>query len=450
MDYSSRLRKQFAAGAGNTDWATLPSKTLQRRSSAAEDSDDDAHNDDGEESGAASGTDSEDLEQEEEYDASSVLQSAGGMLASSSAGSGASLQQGTLSLSRLRDANVADPARSVVHAVEYHPAGSVMLTGSMDHRVRFFAVDGKKNSRLASLFLPDLPVQSACWNGDGSEVIITGRRSHFYTYDVAAGKAHRIPRIMGREDKSLESCVVSPGDPSDASSVAAFLCGSGTTVLVSSRTKQWVASLKMEGTVRAAAFTRGPTAGAGGAGPLDYPELLTTGGNGEVYRWDLRTMRCLSRHVDEGSTGSTAIAATPDGRSYAVGSAMGVVNTYDAAETARGAGASSSAAASSLLLAPSDYSPKPIKSVLNLTTAIDTLRYSPDGAMLLMASQRTRDALKMLHVGSGTVFSNWPTDKTPLHFVTAANFSPGGGYLSVGNDRGRVLLYRLHHYSSVS
>lgn len=53
----------------------------------------------------------------------------------------------------------------------------------------------------------------------------------------------------------------------------------------------------------------------------------------------------------------------------------------------------------------------------------------------------------VLHVPSMTIFQNWPTSKSPLHYVHCAAFSPHSGYLTIGNARGRVLLYRLHHYS---
>lgn len=53
----------------------------------------------------------------------------------------------------------------------------------------------------------------------------------------------------------------------------------------------------------------------------------------------------------------------------------------------------------------------------------------------------------VLHVPSMTIFQNWPTSKSPLHYVHSAAFSPHSGYLAIGNARGRVLLYRLHHYS---
>jgi U3 small nucleolar RNA-associated protein 18 len=69
--------------------------------------------------------------------------------------------------------------------------------------------------------------------------------------------------------------------------------------------------------------------------------------------------------------------------------------------------------------------------------------------ILAMASVKKRDALRLVHVPSFTVFSNWPTSRSPLHYVSALAFSPGGGLLAIGNARGRVVLYRLHHYASV-
>ena len=45
------------------------------------------------------------------------------------------------------------------------------------------------------------------------------------------------------------------------------------------------------------------------------------------------------------------------------------------------------------------------------------------------------------------MFKNWPTSKTPLGYVWDVDFSPGGGYLAVGNDKGKCLLYRLDHYA---
>ncbi|KAK3264408.1 U3 snoRNP protein, partial [Cymbomonas tetramitiformis] len=91
--------------------------------------------------------------------------------------------------------------------------------------------------------------------------------------------------------------------------------------------------------------------------------------------------------------------------------------------------------------------PVPEKILMNLTTKIDSLAFSPDSQILAMSSTMKKDSLRLVHLPSYTVFSNWPTSKTPLHFVSSLAFSPGGGYLAIGNAKGRVLLYRLHHYS---
>ena len=37
---------------------------------------------------------------------------------------------------------------------------------------------------------------------------------------------------------------------------------------------------------------------------------------------------------------------------------------------------------------------------------------------------------------------------TPLHYVSAVAFSPSSGYITIGNDRGKALLYRLKHYQA--
>jgi hypothetical protein len=62
--------------------------------------------------------------------------------------------------------------------------------------------------------------------------------------------------------------------------------------------------------------------------------------------------------------------------------------------------------------------------------------------VLAIASNEKRDTIKLLHVPSGTIFSNWPTERTPIRYPFSLDFSPNGSFLAVGNDRGRVLLYR--------
>ncbi|KAJ3615874.1 hypothetical protein Zmor_012233 [Zophobas morio] len=154
--------------------------------------------------------------------------------------------------------------------------------------------------------------------------------------------------------------------------------------------------------------------------------VLIVIGDGEVYVWDLSRRVCIHKFRDEGCLSGTAVANS--GRFIACGSRSGIVNIYDSAACMKTA------------------TPKPLKSVLNLTTRTDILAFNHDSQILLMASRAQRDHLKLLHTGSLSVFSNWPTASTPLRHVHASCFSPNSGYLAIGNDRGHALLYRLSHY----
>ena len=88
----------------------------------------------------------------------------------------------------------------------------------------------------------------------------------------------------------------------------------------------------------------------------------------------------------------------------------------------------------------------PVKSIMNLHTSVDYMKFNHDGQILAMSSRREKDSLKLLHVPTQTVFSNWPTTKTPLSYVWSLDFSPGSKYMAVVNDKGKCLLYKLSHY----
>lgn len=165
-----------------------------------------------------------------------------------------------------------------------------------------------------------------------------------------------------------------------------------------------------------------------------------------LYTWDLRSQRCLHQQRDEGVVSCSALALSPDGAYLATGDGMGVVNVYSrpagllvplAAAQDSGEGLSTGRAT------------KPLKSLMNLTTAVDSLAFSHDSQLLLMGSRLKREGLRLVHLPSASVYANWPTSRSPLQYVHAAAFSPHSGFLGVGNAKGRVLLYRLHHYPSV-
>lgn len=156
------------------------------------------------------------------------------------------------------------------------------------------------------------------------------------------------------------------------------------------------------------------------------------------YSWEVRSRRCVERFTNQDGTITSYLAASSR-RHLAVGSESGVVNLYSD-EVRRGSGQSD----------PDYYFGKqrsPIKSIMNLQTSVDMARFNHDGQILAMSSQREKNSMKLLHVPTATVFSNWPTSKTPLQYVWSMDFSPQSKFLAIGNDKGRCLLYQLQHYS---
>ncbi|GJP50333.1 hypothetical protein CLOM_g9463 [Closterium sp. NIES-68] len=215
-------------------------------------------------------------------------------------------------------------------------------------------------------------------------------------------------------------------------------------------------NLKLNGSVSSVAFAPPVTsdAAAGAGGPSGQSttgehQMLATGSDGEIYHFDLRTMRCVHRGADEGCVNGTAIAASSDGRHFAAGSDSGVVNLYDRPAFLRSGpfGGSSITSPSAAGASRSRESEKPLqRAFMNLTTEVDAVSFNHDGRILALSSREQRDSLRLVHVPSRSVFFNWPTERTALQFVHAAEFSPHSGYLAVGNRRGKVLLFRLRHY----
>eukprot|EP00624_Nannochloropsis_granulata_P004359 evm.model.NODE_3177_length_20199_cov_24.013615.7 len=432
-DYQERLRARFQESNKTAlDWAILPrtpaddaaewKRGRRRRRQGEWRGDTSEEEDDNEEEG-----------EEEEYD-----DDFGGLFRSSTPlvlGAGGTggiekLQPGTLEVVRCRDANMQEPSKAMVQAIQFHPStGGLLFTAGLDKTLRFFQVDGKRNEKVAGVFFPDLPIQSASFvDPSGADkfeqVVVSGRRPFFYWYDTVSGTTGRVHRLMGREEKSLERFVASPDGQ-----WLAFTGKDGYIVLVGAKSKQWAGEFKMNGTARSMAFS------------ADGQHLLASGGDAVVYRWDLRSTRCLARFHNEGGTVTSALAASSAGMT-AVGAESGVVNLYEDSDML----GREEREGGLVLARHTSTALPPTKALTHLTTTVDSLAFNHDGQLLAMASKWDRDALRVVHVPSRTVYANWPTGQTPIRYPSALAFSPNSGMLAVGNDRGRVLLYRLRHY----
>lgn len=230
-----------------------------------------------------------------------------------------------------------------------------------------------------------------------------------------AGKVDLVPSILGREERSWEKHCASPDGR-----LVAFVGNDGYVVLVDVHSKHSVGTLKLNGSVRAITFTP------------DGSQILASGSDGDVYRWDVHSRQCIERFANGDGTITSSLSASST--HLAVGAESGVVNLYSERQ-------------SSLLNDNYSYQAKtPLKSIMNLRTSADMVKFNTDGQILALSSQRETHGLKLMHVPSRTVFSNWPTSKTPLRYIWSMDFSPQSKFLAVGNDKGKCLLYKLTHY----
>ncbi|KAI9223471.1 WD40-repeat-containing domain protein [Blastocladiella britannica] len=331
-----------------------------------------------------------------------------------------------LSVARLP--NLAYTHSSVVSAVAFHPTAAVLVTAGLDKALRLAAVNGRDNPMLASVHFNNLPIHSLAVSPNGETALVTGRRAFGFEYHLETGAVTHIPRVLGVDDSilsSLERMHMSPDGR-----MVAFIGGSGNIVLVDAKTKSFIGTLKMNGTLRSLSWAGNDT-------------IVSIGGDGVVFVWDVAARRCVAKWNDAGGFKNGAIAAHGDW--LATGSYSGVVNVYRSTALTSSTTLSSNSGDGESL-SDAYASMKLAKPVSNLTTPISRVLFNHDAQIMCMFSRAKKDALKMVHLPTCTVFANWPTVRTPLSYVQSVAFSPNGGMIAIGNDKGRVIVYGLKDY----
>ncbi|KAF6098083.1 UTP18 small subunit processome component [Phyllostomus discolor] len=351
-------------------------------------------------------TSSDDESEEDEDD---LLQRTGNFISTS-----ASLPKGVLKMKHCQHANAKRPADARVSSVQFHPCAQVVMVAALDNSVSLFQVDGKTNPKIQSIYLEKFPIFKACFSANGEEVLATSTHSKvLYVYDMLAGRLIPVHQVRGLKEKIVRSFEVSPD--------GSFLLINGIAGyfhLLSMKTKELISSMKINGRIAASTFSS------------DSKKVYASSADGEVYVWDVNSRKCLNRFVDEGSLYGLSIATSRNGQYVACGSNCGVVNIYSQDSCLQ------------------ETNPKPIKAIMNLVTGVSSLAFNPTTEILAIASEKMKEAVRLVHLPSCTVFSNFPViKKKTISLVHTMDFSPRSGYFALGNEKGKALLYRLHHYS---
>ncbi|CAJ0760254.1 20522_t:CDS:2 [Entrophospora sp. SA101] len=242
----------------------------------------------------------------------------------------------------------------------FHPNAQVLMTAGLDKTIRLFQIDGKINPKIQSTMFKDLPIFNAAFNPSGEDIVVTGRKKHYYIYNIESDVIERPRDIHGFKDKSLENFSISP-----CGKYIAFAGKNGYIALISYKTKQWITSLKVNGLVKSIDWSS------------NGQYLFSLSSDAEIYQWDVGMRKCIYRFLDYGGFKPTRISISKNDCYYSIGSNTGVVNIYDK---------------SCLTI----KEPKPLKSFMNLTTCIHDMKFNHDTQILGISSHSKKDQLKMI------------------------------------------------------
>jgi len=91
----------------------------------------------------------------------------------------------------------------------------------------------------------------------------------------------------------------------------------------------------------------------------------------------------------------------------------------------------------------------PFKSLDNLTTSITDLQFNHSSEMLAMCSKWQKNAFRLAHIPSYTVFQNFPgVAPGVLKYPFSMKFSHASEFLALGNDEGKAHLFQFDHFHS--
>ncbi|KAL4957955.1 WD40-repeat-containing domain protein [Aspergillus filifer] len=375
------------------------------------------------------------------------------METTSATGGRPKLRKEVIGIQRLKDIGKDQP--SAVSSLTFHPHHPLILSSGPASTlfIHHVAPDAPTpHPLLTSLHIRKTPITTSSFSTpSGSQIYASGRRRYFHIWDLNTGKVAKINGSADRreEQKSMEHFKLSPCGRF-IGLVGSTKKGGGVINIHATNSAQWVAQVRVDG--------------RGGVADFDWWRdgngLTAVNLNGEVSEWDGKLNRVVARWKDAGGVGTTvlrlggcldpAISALGSHRYIAVGSRSGIVNIYDRTpwSTAYTASLSSSSSSSSPskprktsdIIPPN---PEPLRALDQLVTSISHIAFAPDGQFLVMASETKKDALRIVHLPSATVYRNWPTQSTPLGRVTSVAISPNSEYLAVGNDRGKIRLWQI-------
>lgn len=328
-----------------------------------------------------------------------------------------SLPQNIVSLKRVAKTTSTDKINAVVNALAFHENSQLLAIGGYDKVLKLFSLTKNQDTQnfalknVKSYHLKGLPIEKAVFLHRFDEILACGMKKFVLGVGLVNEKINKYSSTLftAKFDQTIDNLELSR----DEDYIALSSKTSPYIEILDSRNKQLAFEFKMNEYCHATSFSN------------DSKFLYTVGDKGKIYQWDLNTRRLFNSFADIGSFQTISLASSPNNMYLASGSITGIVNIYDAQQNP----------------------PAHLKEIPNLTTRATLTKFNGTSEILAIASKWKNNAVRLVHLPSYTVFSNWPNFKTDVRCVSAMEFSPDSKFLCLGNEEGNVFIYNVCHYN---
>lgn len=291
--------------------------------------------------------------------------------------------------------------------ISFHPAEEFASVLDSNGCLHIIAVNKDKNSTQDSLPFTNFENHRLCmcYTANGEHIILGGKQGSFITVDIQTRQAFH-SRIQG-DKNNITRVICSPDNK-----IIAMIAGK-TVHFLNASNKDLLRSVQTSDELKCGAFTD------------DSCFFVAAGKEGRGLLFDCDNFSAINRFQEPEMQYIHSISISRS--RVAIGTDAGVLHVFD-------------------FNSLKQQHPKPLFSKMNLVTQIDTVKFNPTGELIVFASSGKKDSLRVLHLASRKVFSNWPTQNTPLSFVRDVAFDHTSKYLAIGNEKGIVTLWELGFY----
>ena len=305
---------------------------------------------------------------------------------------------------------------SIMSTINFHPSNKeILLTSGLDKKLKIFNINFSENfssKLIKTINTLDIPIFSVKFISN-DDIIITGRRKHYYLYNLEKQNLTRIEgnfALSSNKINSLEKCFVGID-----SNIYSFGDNYGNIYLYDINTKRFKYDIKISSSINSICFD-------------DKNYLYAVGDQSEIYIYDLRKYRnCLKKVNDYGNFYTNCMDISKNYNYLATGGKQGYVNLYKVSD----------------LVNDLNEDVEPIKIYDNLTTSCDYVRFDKVNNMMGMSSKWKKNAFRFVNLENKNVFNNFPSFREHLKYPFCFDFNSDNSLISIGNDEGKAFLFHI-------